>query len=322
MTLVCFPLGVNLATAACLYLMIIVLVSLQGSFVSSAVVSLIAVGCLAYYFAPPIFSFRVDDPLNVVAILTFLTTSWVITHLVTRLRRSKEQEFNMRLEERVGERTRIARGLLDTLLRRFQDLIYRFETADRLISTRPGEAKQTLESALDDAAQTIIEARDAIYELHSSNVVTFDLMSAVASLGAKLALLYTIDSEGGDLPNFLIQVEGTPKEIHPILRDEIYQIAGQALRNAFRARARRVEVEIRYDQQQLRVRVRDDGGDIGTGAPGLDGRIEKEGLIRMRELAKNIHAELDFRHELGTCSEVALRIPGSIAYQTKAGRRF
>jgi hypothetical protein len=54
----------NLATTACLYLTAIVLLSLQGSLVSSAVVSLIEVGCLAYYFAPPISSFRVDDPFN------------------------------------------------------------------------------------------------------------------------------------------------------------------------------------------------------------------------------------------------------------------
>ena len=54
----------NLATTACLYLTAIVLLSLQGSLVSSAVVSLIGVGCLAYYFAPPIYSFRFDDPFN------------------------------------------------------------------------------------------------------------------------------------------------------------------------------------------------------------------------------------------------------------------
>ena len=87
LTFVCFRLRLNLATTACLYLIIIVLLSLQGSFLLSAVVSLIAVGCLAYYFAPPIFSFGVSDPLNVVAIIAFWTTSAVITHLVSRVRK-------------------------------------------------------------------------------------------------------------------------------------------------------------------------------------------------------------------------------------------
>jgi PAS domain-containing protein len=63
---------------------------LRGSFLLSAVLSLIAVGCLAYYFSPPIFSFRVSDPLNAVAIIAFLTASAVITRLVSRVRKSAE----------------------------------------------------------------------------------------------------------------------------------------------------------------------------------------------------------------------------------------
>ena len=90
LTLACFQLGLDLATTAFLYLIIIVLLSLQGSFLLSAVFSLIPVGCLAYYFAPPIFSFQVSDPLNAVAIIAFLTTSAVITHFVTRVRKSAE----------------------------------------------------------------------------------------------------------------------------------------------------------------------------------------------------------------------------------------
>jgi two-component system, LuxR family, sensor kinase FixL len=91
LTFVCFRLHLTLATTVCLYLIIIVLVSLGGSFLSSAVVSLIAIGCLAYYFLPPIFSFQVSDPFDVVAMIVFLTTSAVITHSVTRVRKSAER---------------------------------------------------------------------------------------------------------------------------------------------------------------------------------------------------------------------------------------
>jgi len=89
-TFVCFRLGLNLVITACLYLIVIVLLSLRGSFVLSAVFSLVGVGCLAYYFAPPDFSFRVRDPLDAVIIIVFLTTSAVVTHLVSRLRKSAE----------------------------------------------------------------------------------------------------------------------------------------------------------------------------------------------------------------------------------------
>src|SRR5438094_4628492 len=89
-TFVCFRLGLNLVMTACLYLIVIVLLSLRGSFVLSVVFSLVGVGCLAYYFAPPDFSFRVSDPLDGVIIIVFLTTSAVVTHLVSRLRKSAE----------------------------------------------------------------------------------------------------------------------------------------------------------------------------------------------------------------------------------------
>ena len=89
LTFVCFRHGLNLATTVCVYLIVIVLMSLQGSFLSSAIVSLIAIGCLAYYFAPPIFSFRVNDQFDGFVIAAFLTTSAVITHLVSSMRRAE-----------------------------------------------------------------------------------------------------------------------------------------------------------------------------------------------------------------------------------------
>lgn len=99
LTFACFRLRLNLATTVCLYLIVIVLLSLQGSFLSSAVVSLIAVGCLAYYFAPPIFSFRVSDPFEIVAIIVFLATSGVITHYVSRVRKATKEALSQ-IEDR------------------------------------------------------------------------------------------------------------------------------------------------------------------------------------------------------------------------------
>jgi signal transduction histidine kinase len=93
LTFVCFRLRLNLATTAFLYLIVIILVSLQGSFVLSAVFSLIAVGCLSYFFTPPIFSFRIGDPLDAMAIAAFLGTSAVITHLVSTARKLMQEKL-------------------------------------------------------------------------------------------------------------------------------------------------------------------------------------------------------------------------------------
>src|ERR1700722_19683386 len=81
-TFVCFRFQLHLPTPTCLYLLVIVLLSLRGSFLSSAVVSIVAVGCLDYYFVPPIFSFSVTSATDVVAFITFLAASAIITQLV------------------------------------------------------------------------------------------------------------------------------------------------------------------------------------------------------------------------------------------------
>jgi signal transduction histidine kinase len=95
--------------------------------------------------------------------------------------------------------------------------------------------------------------------LRSSTTVTNDLACAITALGTELA-----GSEANpNAAEFHVEVEGTPRDLHPILRDEVYRIAGEALRNAFKhAQAQRIEVEIRYDERQLRLRVRDDGKGI------------------------------------------------------------
>jgi PAS domain S-box-containing protein len=86
-TWVCFHLGLTSATSACVYLVIIVLLSLMDSFVSSAIFSVIAVACLDYFFIAPLFAFEVANGQDLTTLFAFLVTSLVITSLVRRLRR-------------------------------------------------------------------------------------------------------------------------------------------------------------------------------------------------------------------------------------------
>jgi two-component system sensor histidine kinase KdpD len=92
-TLVCFCLKLQLPTAILLYLTVIVLLSLWGTFISAAVVSLLAGWGLVYFFAPPILSFKIEDPINAVAVFAFLTISFIITHLVSRVRQLMDEKL-------------------------------------------------------------------------------------------------------------------------------------------------------------------------------------------------------------------------------------
>jgi signal transduction histidine kinase len=242
------------------------------------------------------------------SVATFLL---VLIGLHRRRLQQVERQFNMRLEERLNERTRIARDLHDTLLQSFQALLLRFDVATNLLPERPEEARKRLKSAIDQAEEAMTEGRDAVQGLRSSTVLTNDLASAISVLGEELAT-------GESNPNhavFHVAVEGTSQDLHPISRDEIFRIAGEAMRNAFKhAQAQRIEVEIQYLKRHFRLRVRDDG-------KGMDGKFVREGgraghygLRGMQERAKLLGGELTVRSQLDSGTEVELTLPAANTY--------
>src|SRR5438046_886519 len=117
LTVVCYRLYLNIATACLLYIIVVVFLARAGNFASSIVASIIAALCLAH-LAPPAYSFRVDDPLDDVAIAAFLITS-VIARLVSKLREMRDEaasSVNRKLiEAEEKERMRIGQDLEDNI---------------------------------------------------------------------------------------------------------------------------------------------------------------------------------------------------------------
>jgi signal transduction histidine kinase/ligand-binding sensor domain-containing protein len=251
---------------------------------------------------------------RVLCAVLILALAWVLYRIRVR---QLHHEFALTLDARVGERTSIARDLHDTLLQSFHGLMLRFQIVSQLLPDRPVEAKTELDRTIDRAAQAITEGRDAVQGLRVSTVQTNDLARAINTLGEELAT----DPGNDGSPAFRVTVEGEPRNLHPILRDEIYRIAAEALRNAFHhAAARQIEVEIRYDHEQFRLRVRDDGKGID---PAVLSRQDSEGhygLPGIRERAALIGGKLTVWSEVGAGTEVELRVPAKIAYAT-TGRR-
>jgi signal transduction histidine kinase/ligand-binding sensor domain-containing protein len=225
--------------------------------------------------------------------------------------RQLAKTLQIRFDERIGERTRIARELHDTLLQSFHGLLLQFQTAYKLLPSRPAEAKQTLESAIDSAFGAITEGRDAVQGLRASTIAGSDLATAIKTLGDELT------AKGNEQNSVLLRVDvaGTPQTLRPLVRDEIYRIAGESLRNAFRyAGATRIEVDLYYDERQLRLRVRDDGKGIDPQFLREGGQAGHYGIHGMRERAKLMGGSLDVWTAPDSGTEIELSIPASHAY--------
>jgi len=218
-------------------------------------------------------------------------------------------EVRARLEVRLSERERIARELHDTLLQGVQGLIWRFQAAtDRIPPDAP--ARALMEQSLDRADQLLGESRDKVKELRPKAREDADLPHTLAQEGEHLSQLHP--------GRFRISVEGVRRDLHPIVREEGFLIAREALGNAFRhAQAADIEVEVTYRDSALQVRIRDNGHGITSGVLNEDGKPGHFGLRGMRERAKKLGAHLTIWSKPGAGTEVELRVPAQVAYKDR-----
>ena len=233
-----------------------------------------------------------------------------------RLRlRQIADDFNLRLDERVFERTRIARDLHDTLLQSFHGLMLRFQAVQNMLPERPIEAKQSLEIAIDRAGMAITEGRDAVQELRGTFQGGNDLVESLTSMGQELEAIHGSAGNGSNGAAFRALVEGTPRLLRTGLREDLQRIAREALANAFHhARANYIELDVRYSNRVFWLRVRDDGIGMDPRFLAKGGRDGHWGLPGMRERAKMIGGRLEVWSELGRGTEIELTIPAVIAY--------
>jgi len=229
-----------------------------------------------------------------------------------------EQQFNMRLEERLNERTRIARDLHDTLLQNFQALLPHLQTVSNVLPSKPDEAKRRVDRAIEQATEAITDGRDTVHELRSGASAATDLDSAISNFAKEL--LSGENSES--MPEIQVQVEGKSTHLNSVVRDEAYRIAAEAIRNAIRhANARRIDVEIRYDEQYLRLRIGDNGTGIDADTLNRDHKAGHWGLRGMRERAKLVGGTLEVWSQPNVGTEIELSIPAASVYAKPPSKR-
>jgi signal transduction histidine kinase/ligand-binding sensor domain-containing protein len=219
------------------------------------------------------------------------------------------RRLNARFEERLAERTRIAQELHDTLLQGFVSASMQLHVAaDGLPEDSPTRASLGRVHQL--MRQVIDEGRHAVRGLRSPSVAPHNLEEAFAGVQQEMGT--------STAATYRVIVEGRPRELQPIVRDEVYRIGREGLVNAFRhSGGTHVELEIEYGARGLCVLVRDDGRGVDPEVvrAGSDGHW---GIIGMRERAQRIGATLKIRSRADAGTEVEIRVPAQAAFARQA----
>ena len=236
--------------------------------------------------------------------------AWLIAAIlavgaVYRIRlRQMARAMSVRFDERLAERTRVARELHDTFLQTVQASKLVADHALRAPedSARMVRAMEQLSAWLGRATE---EGRAALNSLRASTVTRNDMANALRRAieecrgenGAEISLIVTGDS----------------REMHPVVRDEVYRIAYEAIRNAcLHSGADRIEISLIY-AHDLSVRVSDNGRGIDRAI--LDhGRDSHFGLQGMKERAERITGALTVATDSGSGTVVTLLVPGRVAF--------
>ncbi len=233
-----------------------------------------------------------------------------------RLRvRQIAKALSARFDERLAERTRIARDLHDTFLQTIQGS--KLVADDALdASADPDRMRRAMEQLSGWLAQAMQEGRAALNSLRTSTTQRNDLAEA-----------FRRATENGHVPSSMeatLSVVGEVTEMHPIVRDEVYRIGYEAIRNAYlHSQATRLEVELCYEQD-LTLRVRDNGVGIDPAvvSTGKEGHF---GLRGMRERAARIGAHLTIQSSATSGTEMAVVVPGRVVFRkarkTRSGKR-
>jgi signal transduction histidine kinase len=237
-------------------------------------------------------------------LLVAIALSLLYTAYALRIR-YLTQLMQERLQERLAERTRIARALHDTLLQSIQALLMSFDTHSRYLKEGTKE-RISLDQTLNLAEQLLVEGRDQIMDLRAS--ASPELLELTLEQFGKGLAEHRLHAFG-------MRVTGTPQQLKPEVHEELYAIGREALFNASRyADATRIALEVEYDASAFVMRIRDNGRGLDESVAAAGHRPGHWGLVGMRERAVGIGASLDIDSKPGGGTEITVTVPGKLAY--------
>jgi len=225
--------------------------------------------------------------------------------LLHRLRmRQATKALSARFDERLAERTRIAREFHGALLQTIEgSKLVADDALDQ--SVDPDRMRRAVEQLSEWLARAIHEGRAALHSLRTSTTETNDLAEGLRRATEECRMFNAMKTS--------LSVQGETKEMHPVVRDQVYRIAYEAIRNAcVHSKASELKVELKY-AQDFSIRVSDNG----VGIPALlisGGRDGHYGLQGMHERAERIGGKLKVTSSANSGTEITVVIPGRVIF--------
>jgi signal transduction histidine kinase len=314
LTALCYRLQLNLATASLLLVIVVALASRTGGLVSPVVISIMAALCLAH-FAAPAYSFRVDDPFDLVAVIAFVVTSLTISRLVAHLRTVSDEvrvSVNRKLvdaEER--ERAQVARALHDDIGQRIALLQVKLEQLRTDAPAPTVEVRNTIEELLKQGEDLSADVQALADTLHSPKLECLGLVKTMKSFCREFGRHHKveIDFKSQDLPSPL------PSEVSLSL----FRVMQEALNNSAKhSGVQRFEVDLFEGEDAIHLVVRDSGSGFDPEAAINHGGL---GLMSMQQRIKLVNGNFSIHSQLERGTTLHAIVPlGSRTSSARAAR--
>jgi signal transduction histidine kinase/ligand-binding sensor domain-containing protein len=232
--------------------------------------------------------------------LVIVLASAIIVEITRRRTRVNAERLSLQFQERAAERERIAYQIHDTVIQDMIGTALQLELLGFQLTDQPQKAASNLDILAGRLRETIARSRNMVWSLHSTAVVQYSLVEVLRHAEAEFRL--------GELPRFELSSAGEPRDIHPLVRDEVYRICREALANAFRhSNAQSVHVTVRFLPDVLEVEIGDDGEGIDEDTR-IHGRPGHFGLPGMQAHARRIDAQIAILSAPGKGTKILLRV--------------
>jgi signal transduction histidine kinase len=302
-TLICFRLQAGLATAALLYLMIVVLVSLKGSFISSVMVSVLAVGCLDYFFTTPLFSLGMNDLPSYVALAIFLTVSLIITRLVSRVRKQAEEALlsvsHRVIEAEEQERHRIASDLHEDIGQRLTLLSIVIEQLEADPPNPAVDVHSRLDAVRKETLGILTDVKALAHELHSPRLEYLGIAAVMSSFCREYG-----ERKGVEID---FRNDGLPSTVPPDISLCLFRVLQETVHNAVQhSGVRKFDVQLEETSDAIHLTVSDSGVGFNLEAARKDGGL---GLNRMQERLKLVKGSLSIDSQPKRGTTIHARVP-------------